>query len=114
VIAGPTQPEQERMAEWTVESRKIDLDPFNDVDVALERSGEHWQVPMFWRVRIGGRNTPFFWIGDTWWPSLSTRLSSQDFQALADDRQTKGFKVVQVCAGLAPFMKVGEEMIIEA
>ena len=166
VTAGPARPDQERMAEWTVDSRKIYPDPFNDVDVdvVFERNGERWRVPMFWRgenrwtvrfappqpgtyrfhlestdrtnsdlnghanhVTITGYRgqdsllhhgplglspnkryfqqadgTPFFWLGDTWWAGLSTRLSWEDFQALADDRQTKGFTVVQVCAGLAP------------
>jgi hypothetical protein len=41
----------ERMAEWTVASRKAYLDPFNDVDVDVVFTKGHatWRVPMFWR-----------------------------------------------------------------
>lgn len=42
---------QERLVEWTVESRKPYADPFNDVDVDVifSKAGESWRVPMFWR-----------------------------------------------------------------
>lgn len=49
--------------------------------------------------------TPFFWLGDTWWLGLTNRLGwPDDFQALAKDRQDKGFTVVQMVAGLYPDM----------
>jgi hypothetical protein len=49
--------------------------------------------------------TPFFWLGDTWWMGLTKRLKwPDDFQALAADRVTKGFTVVQIVAGLYPDM----------
>ena len=49
--------------------------------------------------------TPFFWLGDTWWMGLCKRLSwPQDFKTLAQDRQKKGFNVVQLVAGLYPDM----------
>lgn len=51
--------------------------------------------------------TPFFWLGDTWWSGLSTRLSWEDFQQLTNDRKAKGFTVVQLVAGLVP---TGEEV----
>ena len=157
---------QERMVEWTIQSRKTYTDPFNDVDVDVifERNGQHWRVPTFWRgenewtVRFApptpgdygfhlestdksnpdlnghagvvtitaysGPNellrhgafrvsankrylehqdgTPFFWLGDTWWSGLSDRLSWEGFQTLTADRKTKGFTVIQICAGLVP------------
>jgi hypothetical protein len=46
--------------------------------------------------------TPFFWLGDTWWDGLCTRISVDEFRTLAADRQTKGFNVVQIVAGLYP------------
>jgi hypothetical protein len=46
--------------------------------------------------------TPFYWLGDTWWTGLSDRLSWEGFQKLTADRRTKGFTVVQICAGLVP------------
>jgi hypothetical protein len=49
--------------------------------------------------------TPFFWLGDTWWMGLCTRLHWPDeFQKLAADRVAKGFNVVQIVAGLYPDM----------
>jgi hypothetical protein len=49
--------------------------------------------------------TPFFWLGDTWWMALCSRLQWPDgFQTLALDRQRKGFSVVQIVAGLYPDM----------
>ncbi len=48
---------------------------------------------------------PFFWLGDTWWMALCSRLKwPEDFQALAADRCAKGFSVVQIVAGLYPDM----------
>src|SRR5215472_2965797 len=46
--------------------------------------------------------TPFYWLGDTWWDGLSTRLSWEGFHTLTADRQKKGFTVVGVVAGLIP------------
>ena len=49
--------------------------------------------------------TPFFWLGDTWWMGLTTRLKwPEEFQLLADDRIAKGFTLIQIVAGLYPDM----------
>lgn len=49
--------------------------------------------------------TPFFWVGDTWWMGLSSRLDwPQGFKELAADRVKKGFSVVQIIAGPYPDM----------
>ena len=49
--------------------------------------------------------TPFFWLGDTWWMGLCSRLRwPGDFQRLAADRVQKGFSVIQVVAGPYPDM----------
>jgi hypothetical protein len=48
---------------------------------------------------------PFFWLGDTWWMGLCSRLRwPDDFQTLAADRIRKGFTVIQIIAGLYPDM----------
>ena len=50
-------------------------------------------------------DTPFFWLGDTWWMGLCQRLHWPDeFQQLAADRKAKGFNVIQIVAGLYPDM----------
>jgi hypothetical protein len=49
--------------------------------------------------------TPFFWLGDTWWMGLTKRLDwPEGFQALATDRRSKGFTVIQLVGGLPPDM----------
>ena len=52
-----------------------------------------------------GDGTPFFWLADTWWMGLTTRLPYPDgFKELLGDRVEKGFNVVQIIAGLYPDM----------
>lgn len=54
--------------------------------------------------------TPFFWLGDTWWMGLSKRLAwPKEFKKLTDDRKNKGFNVVQIVAGLYPDMPAFDE-----
>jgi hypothetical protein len=54
--------------------------------------------------------TPFFWLGDTWWMSLSKRLHWPDeFRLLLADRVKKGFSVIQIVAGLYPDMPAFDE-----
>lgn len=49
--------------------------------------------------------TPFFWVGDTWWMGLSSRLDwPGGFRELTADRVAKGFNVVQIVAGPYPDM----------
>jgi len=48
---------------------------------------------------------PFFWLGDTWWMGLCSRLRwPHDFRLLTADRVAKGFTVIQIVAGLYPDM----------
>ncbi len=50
--------------------------------------------------------TPFFWLGDTWWMGLCSRLDYPDgFRTLAEDRKRKGFNVIQIVAGPYPDME---------
>ena len=46
--------------------------------------------------------TPFFWLGDTWWKGLSSRIPFDGFQKLTADRKAKGFTAVQIVAGPLP------------
>ncbi|MDP6779165.1 MAG: DUF4038 domain-containing protein [Candidatus Latescibacteria bacterium] len=49
--------------------------------------------------------TPFYWLGDTWWMGLCSRLSwPGDFRTLTQDRVDKGFSVIQIVAGPYPDM----------
>ena len=63
------------------------------------------------RVAPSGRylehadETPFLWIGDTWWMGLTTRLDwPSGFQTLATDRVAKGFSAIQIITGPYPDM----------
>jgi len=68
------------------------------------------QVAPNGRHLIHADGTPFFWLADTWWMSLTKRLAwPQDFQTLANDRIEKGFSVIQVIAGLYPDMPAFDE-----
>ena len=47
--------------------------------------------------------TPFFWLGDTWWMGLTTRLKwPEEFRELALDRMRKGFNLIQIVCGPLP------------
>lgn len=56
----------------------------------------------FLYVADNGRNfcfadqTPFLWIGDTWWAWADPRIRFQSFKTLADDRADKGFTLGQM------------------
>ena len=43
--------------------------------------------------------TPFFWLGDTWWKGLCSRIPWEGFQQLTADRKAKGFTVIQIIGG---------------
>jgi hypothetical protein len=54
--------------------------------------------------------SPFFWLGDTWWMGLCSRLRWPDeLRRLAADRVAKGFTVIQLVAGLFPDMAAFDE-----
>lgn len=53
--------------------------------------------------------TPFFWLGDTWWMGLCGRLNDSEFEQLAQHRASQGFTVVQLVAGLYPDMPAFDE-----
>ncbi len=54
--------------------------------------------------------TPFYWLADTWWMGLTSRLQwPAGFQALANDMVEKGFSVIQIVAGLYPDMDPFDE-----
>ena len=47
--------------------------------------------------------TPFLWLADTWWHTMSQRISfPADFDAILRDRVAKGFNTVQVVVGQPP------------
>ncbi|MDO8685787.1 MAG: DUF5060 domain-containing protein, partial [Clostridiales bacterium] len=62
------------------------------------------------RYFVHDDGTPFFWLGDTWWMGLTSRLQwPYSFQMLTSDRVAKGFTVIQIVAGLYPDMPPFDE-----
>ncbi|NLV73992.1 MAG: DUF4038 domain-containing protein [Chloroflexi bacterium] len=54
--------------------------------------------------------TPFFWLADTWWMGLSSRLHWPDeFQELTTLRASQGYTAIQIIAGLFPDMPAYDE-----
>ncbi|MCL4415932.1 MAG: DUF4038 domain-containing protein [Actinobacteria bacterium] len=48
-------------------------------------------------------NTPFFWLGDTWWFGFAERCKWPEiFKIITEDRLRKGYSVIQIVAGLYP------------
>jgi hypothetical protein len=51
--------------------------------------------------------TPFFWLADSWWHAMSSRLTMNGFKTLVADRVKKGFNVIQFAVAnpcdIAPF-----------
>jgi hypothetical protein len=51
--------------------------------------------------------TPFFWLADSWWHAMSSRLTQEGFKTLVADRLAKGFTVIQFAVAnpcdIAPF-----------
>ena len=55
--------------------------------VRLSRNGQHF-------THADGE--PFFWLADSWWHAMTTRLDwPGGFQTLTQDRKKKGFSVIQ-------------------
>ncbi len=54
-------------------------------------------------------DTPFFWLGDTWWMGLCGRMSDTEFEQLAQHRANQGFNLIQLVAGLYPDMPAFDE-----
>jgi hypothetical protein len=81
----------------------------NDTDDPLLRHGP-LRIAKSGRTLEHADETPFFWLGDTWWMALCKRMSwPEEFQRLAADRVAKGFTVIQIIAGLYPDMPAFDE-----
>ncbi len=85
----------------------------NGVQGEVEIEPYHGKNPLFIHgpVRIArdkrhlsyADGKPFFWLADTWWMGLASRLQwPGEFKTLTADRAKKGFTVVQLVAGLYP------------
>jgi hypothetical protein len=55
--------------------------------------------------------TPFFWLADSWWHGMTSRLTDDGFRTLVSDRVVKGFNVIQLAVAnpcdIAPFDERG-------
>ncbi len=100
---------------WQSECSAIADGGLHGVQGDLDITAYHGDNPLFLHgaVRVApdkrhfehADGTPFFWLGDTWWMGLCSRLHwPEEFAELAADRRAKGFNVIQIVAGLYPDM----------
>src|SRR5579862_8662763 len=81
----------------------VEIDPYTGKNPLFKHGPIH--VAADRRHLEHADETPFFWLGDTWWMGLAKRLKwPGEFKALTADRVKKGFNVVQIVAGLYPDM----------
>ncbi|MEP6749068.1 MAG: DUF4038 domain-containing protein, partial [Bacteroidota bacterium] len=87
---------------------KIEIEPYSGENILLKHGA--LKVANDKRHFAYKDDTPFFWLGDTWWMGLTERLTwPADFKELAADRSKKGFDVIQIVAGLYPDMPPFDE-----
>ena len=59
------------------------------------------------RYFVHADGTPFFWLADSWWHGMTSRLTDEGFRTLIADRADKGFNVIQFAVAnpcdIAPF-----------
>lgn len=85
---------------------EIEVLPYQGDNPLYRRGGVHVsEKGNFLEHRDG---TPFFWLADSWWHGMTTRLAfPEDFESLAQDRKAKGFNVIQFAIAfpcdIAPF-----------
>lgn len=109
-ISSPTHGTFSVTPDWpdaTPSDARITVVPNEGKNIVYRRGGP---------VRLGSRlayanDTPFLWLGDTWWYGLGNRISDREFRDLAARRAEQGFSVVQIVAGLhvdiGPFHPIG-------
>ena len=79
---------------------RVEIKPYTG-DNPLYRHGPI-QIAADHRHFAHADDTPFFWLGDTWWKCLCKRMTWEGFQELTADRKAKGFTVVQIVCGPYP------------
>lgn len=65
---------------------------------------KHWPIRLSKDRRYleHADGTPFFWLADTWWYGMTSRLSIPIFEKLAKLRAKQGFTVIQIVVGIPP------------
>lgn len=57
------------------------------------------------RYLITDKNEPFFWLADTWWYGMTSRMPIPIFERLAKLRAKQGFNIIQIVIGIPPETK---------
>jgi hypothetical protein len=83
----------------------IDAAPYSGENPLLKRGPVHLSKNRRYFAHADG--TPFFWLADSWWHAMSSRLTMDGFKTLVADRVAKGFNVIQFAVAnpcdIAPF-----------
>ena len=89
-------------------SGEIEVKPYSGDNALLKHGPLRKSDSGTYLEHLDGK--PFYWMGDTWWMGLTTRLDwPSGFHTLAADRVQKGFSVIQIVAGLYPDMDPFDE-----
>jgi len=79
----------------------VKISPYKGVN-PLFRHG-HFKISDNGRYLAHQDGTPFFWLGDTWWSLMTSRVSwPEGFTKLGNDRKRKGYTLVQTVIGFNP------------
>jgi hypothetical protein len=83
----------------------IEVTPYRGENRLLQHGPVHLSSNHLFFAHADG--TPFFWLADSWWHAMSSRLTMDGFKTLVADRVAKGFNVIQFAVAnpcdIAPF-----------
>ena len=83
----------------------IEVTPYRGNNRLLQHGPVHLSANRRYFAHADG--TPFFWLADSWWHAMSSRLTMDGFKTLVADRVAKGFNVIQFAVAnpcdIAPF-----------
>jgi hypothetical protein len=83
----------------------IEVTPYRGNNRFLQHGPVHLSADHHYFAHADG--TPFFWLADSWWHAMTSRLKMDGFKTLVADRVQKGFNVIQFAVAfpcdIAPF-----------
>jgi hypothetical protein len=84
---------------------EVEVTPYRGQNPLLRHGPVHLSANRRYFAHADG--TPFFWLAESWWHAMSSRLTMDGFRALVADRAGKGFNVIQFAVAnpcdIAPF-----------
>jgi hypothetical protein len=87
------------------QSGAVEVTPYRGSNPLLRHGPVHLSANRRYFAQADG--TPFFWLADSWWHAMSSRLTMSGFKTLVADRVKRGFNVIQFAVAnpcdIAPF-----------